>query len=1660
VKLRKLLPLLVLALSSAAAWGQGSVAWIPVTNPLGQAIARATVAVCVGNPGTPPLTGCGASSFATIYTDLTLTTPINQATTPVKTDAQGNAYIYGNSGIYWAHVYGYLITDRVFAFALPTAGTAGGGGSILSGSPGQLAVYASGGVQGDANLTDLSNVLTYTKGTFSLGGVGSGTAQILFNGNVSGTLGFGVAATTQNYNVIWPSAVALNGQTLTSDACPASVCTLSWQNPGSSGSGVGQGGLNQFPIYNSTTGIIGNPRFTENANATLVYSGTGGLQFTSSGSSGVSISASSDNSSITMGGTSKLTIQGGSQNGAAQDVRILGGPGSSTGFGSSLVLKAGSSTVNAAQSLSPGWVYVYGGSNTNSSGGAIQMAAGYGGATPYPVQIGCNGLLVTSCSNGQANITGNLQIVGKTGGFVGITVPDNVTTSITLKLPTAVATNGQALVSDNCPSFVCTLSFATVSGASGISGTLTAGKIPKAASPSVLGDSGLSDSGTVVSTAETLAAAATTAATGVSNVNSPLFQVAGNSWTGASTQDAFSFQNIAGAGTNPTQTLTLSHAGSSGTASFASSVGLTLTAGNLDASATTKSIPWTIGAGAPAGGTCTINGQVYFRTDGTLGQQLYFCNGSGTWTLQLNSGVGGASTSLSNLAAVAYNVAITPATGNLGTSNADLGSVTNPANSVYIGTAATNNVQLKAPTVTASRNATLPDNTGTIAELNLAQTWTANQTMPALISSSASPATSGFIRMALLDAIRCGVGNINCLSASATGVVNLGGTPGVAFTGPVTTTDPTIGITIQPLTASLNNNAADTTIQGGNTSGTGANGNLHLRAGAGGTGAAGLIDIGSDGFAQLVANDPTAGTTLNSLVTVNSTGNVVTAPLNSSNVIGIVRGGAGTAGSASIVFRGQALCNFDGAGTPSAGQTVTVSSAIAGDCSVTGTSGQTVGYVLSNVSGNLYNILVQIGSAPVSLANTIVTNPSASQTITPTSTTAVPLIIRQTVGAGSQNLFDVQLSNGSSAFSVSNTGVVNFGSGTAQVTSSIFQSTTSNPAAGGFIRAATSDTFNWRNNGNTGDVIFGKNNADQFTFSNTSGLVVTNAGGNPVTLSVSNPAAPRTITVGDPGGNDSLAYLAAAQSLSNKNIGGTNGLDFTLQDPATVPNPSAGNIKVFGNLTTGNLSCLTSAGANCIPGGGGGGGFTWDGTLTATGALSVTNGNNKTTLTYSTNTPSGAFTIQDTTANVSASPLLWPQTVGTSAAIPFRTTAKGTANGAELTSAGNFRVIGTGEIGLNTANAVVEEVPNEGTTGTTVNLLATVNTSGLAIKNTVAGNANVEGIVVSGAGTTGNAHIALSGIAGCKVTNGVAAIDDWIVPDVTLVDGGAVAGQCWDAGASAPTAGVQPIGRALATGAANAVVNVMIMPKTAQVFQGTANQINTSFASGVWTLSLPQSIDSGSTPTWSGVKLVGGTTIQGSISTADVGLRCGQNASTSVPCTTTISAANMTGTGNNVAGSTFITAGQSATTNATKSAGTLTIQTPQATAGAAAGPNNGAMLIEHSYVAGGTFTVANTQCFSADRTVSDCPTTATNYLGVAISTNGTAGIFAVQGSQGVTVNYDATVSPSAGWYACSSATVAGKVTAQAAACAALRQVGIIEAAGTNVTSGKIEVQFK
>lgn len=112
-----------------------------------------------------------------------------------------------------------------------------------------------------------------------------------------------------------------------------------------------------------------------------------------------------------------------------------------------------------------------------------------------------------------------------------------------------------------------------------------------------------------------------------------------------------------------------------------------------------------------------------------------------------------------------------------------------------------------------------------------------------------------------------------------------------------------------------------------------------------------------------VQND-VGGTILNSLAVVTGAGKVQSPGLSTADkILGIVTAGAGTSGSATLYQQGVTNCNFDGATT--AGDYVTISTVVAGDCTDAGTvrpHSQTIGFVLStNGSAGLYAVNVQIG---------------------------------------------------------------------------------------------------------------------------------------------------------------------------------------------------------------------------------------------------------------------------------------------------------------------------------------------------------------------------------------------------------------------------------------------------------------------------------------------------------------------------------------------------------------------------------------------------------------------------------------------------------------------------------------------------------------------------
>jgi hypothetical protein len=111
-----------------------------------------------------------------------------------------------------------------------------------------------------------------------------------------------------------------------------------------------------------------------------------------------------------------------------------------------------------------------------------------------------------------------------------------------------------------------------------------------------------------------------------------------------------------------------------------------------------------------------------------------------------------------------------------------------------------------------------------------------------------------------------------------------------------------------------------------------------------------------------------------------------------------------------------------------------------------------------------------------------------------------------------------------------------------------------------------------------------------------------------------------------------------------------------------------------------------------------------------------------------------------------------------------------------------------------TSNGFVTEIANAGTTGTTANKLAKINASGTAVITATTDTDGVAGIVIGGAGTTGNAQIAFGGQASCVFDNATTAGDFVGISTTT-------SGACHDVGTARSTTG-QTIGKVLASGAA------------------------------------------------------------------------------------------------------------------------------------------------------------------------------------------------------------------------------------------------------------------
>lgn len=154
-----------------------------------------------------------------------------------------------------------------------------------------------------------------------------------------------------------------------------------------------------------------------------------------------------------------------------------------------------------------------------------------------------------------------------------------------------------------------------------------------------------------------------------------------------------------------------------------------------------------------------------------------------------------------------------------------------------------------------------------------------------------------------------------------------------------------------------------------------------------------------------------------------------------------------------------------------------------------------------------------------------------------------------------------------------------------------------------------------------------------------------------------------------------------------------------------------------------------------------------------------------------------------------------------------------TNNGAAAFGAAHFNDNGTtitsSESVDFTTNAQLWEVANS-STGTVANELAKLvgaSTASQAQVITTSDTSGIFGVVAGGAGTTGNAQIAVSGQVSCQF-DGATTKNDYVVASTTS------AGKCHDAGVTLPT-GVTVVGTVLSTNGGSGLYGMLVNPPDA-----------------------------------------------------------------------------------------------------------------------------------------------------------------------------------------------------------------------------------------------------
>lgn len=253
---------------------------------------------------------------------------------------------------------------------------------------------------------------------------------------------------------------------------------------------------------------------------------------------------------------------------------------------------------------------------------------------------------------------------------------------------------------------------------------------------------------------------------------------------------------------------------------------------------------------------------------------------------------------------------------------------------------------------------------------------------------------------------------------------------------------------------------------------------------------------------------------------------------------------------------------------------------------------------------------------------------------------------------------------------------------------------------------------------------------------------------------------------------------------------------------ATNPNPIILDGGGFANIWLKNASyrfTVTSAGGvNCSTG-------TFQYTVDNVSAYTVINQANNLFLLGASSDPSGSageLAYRTDIPCFRGFSTLWDcfVTLTGTQTLTNKTISNGAYSGAQTGFVGTSPVLNNPNVNGTVVNgppATYLVMANDLATGTALNKLAKINPTGLAgfaILPLISDTGGVTGIVVSGAGNTGNATIQQNGSASCVFDNAVTSGDYVQISS-------SIAGDCHDTGVNYPTAG-QAIGRVLATNVA------------------------------------------------------------------------------------------------------------------------------------------------------------------------------------------------------------------------------------------------------------------